>query len=88
MKKIILVVSFLFFIIKVSSQQDSEYTQYMYNMNVVNPAYATGMQYMLDIGTLYRTQWVGAVGAPKTLTVFAHMPLNKKNRNGFFVNFG
>jgi type IX secretion system PorP/SprF family membrane protein len=83
MKKIILVVSFLFFIIKVSAQQDSQYTQYMYNMNVVNPAYATGMQSMLDIGTLYRTQWVGVVGAPKTLTVFAHMPVNKKIEMGF-----
>ena len=83
MKKIILFVSFLFFIIKVSAQQDSQYTQYMYNMNVINPAYATGMQSMLDIGTLYRTQWVGAVGAPKTLSVFAHMPVNKKIEMGF-----
>jgi type IX secretion system PorP/SprF family membrane protein len=83
MKKIILVVSFLFFIIKVSAQQDSQYTQYIYNMNVINPAYATGMQSMLDIGTLYRTQWVGAVGAPKTLNVFAHMPVNKKIEMGF-----
>lgn len=83
MKKTILFVSFLFFIIKVSAQQDSQYTQYMYNMNVINPAYATGMQSMLDIGTLYRTQWVGAVGAPKTLNVFAHMPVNKKIEMGF-----
>jgi type IX secretion system PorP/SprF family membrane protein len=83
MKKTILFVSFLFFIIKVSAQQDSQYTQYMYNMNVINPAYATGMQSMLDIGTLYRTQWVGAVGAPKTLSVFAHMPINKKLEMGF-----
>lgn len=83
MKKTILFVSFLFFIIKVSAQQDSQYTQYMYNMNVINPAYATGMQSMLDIGTLYRTQWVGAVGAPKTLSVFAHMPVNKKIEMGF-----
>ncbi|MFE3869177.1 type IX secretion system membrane protein PorP/SprF [Flavobacterium sp. LS2P90] len=83
MKKTILFVSFLFFIINVAAQQDSQYTQYMYNMNVINPAYATGMQSMLDIGTLYRTQWVGAVGAPKTLNVFAHMPVNKKIEMGF-----
>jgi type IX secretion system PorP/SprF family membrane protein len=83
MKKTILFVSFLFFIINSSAQQDPQYTQYMYNMNVVNPAYATGMQSMLDIGTLYRTQWVGAVGAPKTLTLFAHMPIDKKIEMGF-----
>lgn len=83
MKKTILFVSFLFFIINSSAQQDPQYTQYMYNMNLVNPAYATGMQSMLDIGTLYRTQWVGAVGAPKTLTLFAHMPVDKKIEMGF-----
>ncbi|MFE3871589.1 type IX secretion system membrane protein PorP/SprF [Flavobacterium sp. ZS1P70] len=83
MKKRILIIIFLFFIIRVSAQQDAEYTQYMYNMNVMNPAYATGMQSMLEIGTVYRTQWVGAVGAPKTLSVFAHMPVNKKIEMGF-----
>ena len=83
MKKTILFVSFLFFIINSSAQQDPQYTQYMYNMNVVNPAYATGMQSMLDIGTMYRTQWVGTVGAPKTLTLFAHMPIDKKIEMGF-----
>ncbi|MGA9638283.1 PorP/SprF family type IX secretion system membrane protein [Flavobacterium sp.] len=83
MKKTILVVVFLFYIITISAQQDPQYTQYMYNMNVVNPAYATDTRSVLDIGTLYRTQWVGAVGAPKTLTVFAHLPVNKKIEMGF-----
>jgi len=78
MKKTILFVAFFFFIAKASAQQDPEYTQYMYNMNVVNPAYATGTESILNLGTLYRTQWVGAVGAPKTLTFFAHMPVNTK----------
>lgn len=83
MKKIILSISFLFSIINASAQQDPEYTHYMYNMNVINPAYATAEQSMLNIGSLYRTQWVGAVGAPKTLTLFAHMPVNKKVEMGF-----
>lgn len=83
MKKTILFVSFLFSIINASAQQDPEYTQYMYNMNVINPAYATAEQSILNIGSLYRTQWVGAVGAPKTLTLFAHMPVNKKVEMGF-----
>jgi len=51
------------------SQQDPQYTQYMYNMHVVNPAYA-GSHGTLNIGLLHRTQWVGLEGAPKT-TVFA-----------------
>lgn len=78
MKKIILFLTVFFFLTKASAQQDPEYTQYMYNMSVVNPAYATATESVLNLGTLYRTQWVGAVGAPKTLTFFGHMPVNKK----------
>lgn len=82
MKKIILSISFLLLIIKVSAQQDPEYTHYMYNMNVVNPAYATGTQAMLDLGVLYRSQWAGLEGAPKTFNFFGHIPLTKKVEMG------
>lgn len=78
MKKIILFISFLFYITSVSAQQDPEYTHYMYNMSVVNPAYATGTPSMSNLGGLYRTQWVGAVGAPKTFTFFGHSALSDK----------
>jgi type IX secretion system PorP/SprF family membrane protein len=78
MKKIILVISFFFFINTITAQQDPQYTQYMYNMSIVNPAYATAKKAILDVGALYRTQWVGAVGSPKTITFFGHTPLNKK----------
>ncbi|MEO8254991.1 MAG: type IX secretion system membrane protein PorP/SprF [Flavobacterium sp.] len=85
MKKIILNISFLLFIIDVSAQQDPQYTHYMYNMNVVNPAYATGDQAMLDLGVLYRSQWAGAVGAPKTFNFFGHAALNKKIELGLSI---
>ncbi|QSB26150.1 type IX secretion system membrane protein PorP/SprF [Flavobacterium sp. CLA17] len=78
MKKIILFISFLFYITSVSAQQDPEYTHYMYNMSVVNPAYATGTPAMLNVGGLYRTQWVGAYGAPKTFTFFGHTAISDK----------
>jgi type IX secretion system PorP/SprF family membrane protein len=78
MKKIILIVSFFFSIQNAFSQQDPEYTHYMYNMSVVNPAYASGTTSLLTLGSLYRSQWVGAVGGPKTLTLFGHSPLSKK----------
>ena len=35
------------------AQQDPQYTQYMYNMNVINPAYA-GSSESVSIGALYR----------------------------------
>jgi type IX secretion system PorP/SprF family membrane protein len=78
MKKIILFISFLFCITSALAQQDPEYTHYMYNMSVVNPAYATGTPAMMNFGGLYRTQWVGAVGAPKTFTFFGHSALSEK----------
>ena len=72
----------LLFLIKLQGQQDPQYTQYMYNMNVVNPAYTINEPGMLNFGTLYRTQWENAVGAPQTLTFFAHAPLSKKIEMG------
>lgn len=78
MKKIILYIVFLFYITTTSAQQDPEYTHYMYNMSVVNPAYATGTPLMMNFGGLYRTQWVGAVGSPKTFTFFGHTALSDK----------
>lgn len=70
-----------------SAQQDPQFTHYMYNMNVINPAYATDSEGVINIGGLYRTQWVGAVGAPKTATVFVHSPIAKRVEMGLsFVN--
>lgn len=83
MKKFILLSSLFLIMTKLTAQQDPQYTQYMYNMSVLNPAYATGIESNLNLGALYRSQWVGAVGAPKTLTLFAHMPVNEKVEVGF-----
>jgi len=68
-------------------QQDPQFTQYMYNMSIVNPAYATADESMLNIGALYRTQWVGLEGAPRTGSFFAHTPINEKVEIGIsFTN--
>lgn len=77
MKKILLFIILICFLNKVEAQQDPQYTHYMYNMSVVNPAYATATPSVLNLGGLYRTQWVGAVGAPKTFTFFAHTPVSE-----------
>lgn len=60
------------------AQQDPHYTQYMYNMSVVNPAYMINEPSLIQVGSLYRTQWLGIEGAPKTANIFAHVPLNNK----------
>ncbi len=59
------------------AQQDPQYTQYMYNMNVLNPAYA-GSKESLSLTALYRTQWSGMEGNPVTFTFSAHSPISEK----------
>jgi type IX secretion system PorP/SprF family membrane protein len=67
-----------------SAQQDPQYTQYMYNMNVVNPAYA-GNKETLSLTALYRKQWSGFEGAPETITFSGHSPINDKMGLGLSV---
>lgn len=64
------------------AQQDPHYTQYMYNMNVINPAYA-GSKDWLSGGLLYRKQWVDIAGAPSTGTFSLHSPVGEKVGLGF-----
>ena len=59
------------------AQQDPQYTQYMYNMNVVNPAYA-GSKESLSMTALYRNQWSGMNENPITFTFAAHSPIGEK----------
>ena len=59
------------------SQQDPQYTQYMYNMNIVNPAYA-GSKGTLSLGLLGRSQWTSVNGGPQTMSFDAHAPVGKK----------
>ncbi|MBG6110009.1 type IX secretion system PorP/SprF family membrane protein [Flavobacterium sp. CG_23.5] len=58
----------------VKAQQDPHYTQYMYNLNVVNPAYA-GSKESISFGLLYRKQWVNIEGAPSTFTFSGDTPV-------------
>ena len=71
-------------IIDVKAQQDPHYTQYMYNMNVINPAYA-GSKENLAIGLLFRKQWVEIEDAPTTFTATGHAPVGKNVGIGLSV---
>ncbi|WP_303318666.1 type IX secretion system membrane protein PorP/SprF [Flavivirga abyssicola] len=85
--KIAALLSLTFLSLQSFAQQDPQFTQYMYNMSVINPAYATADEAILNLGGLYRTQWVGVEGAPKTGTFFAHTPINEKIEMGIsFTN--
>ncbi len=52
------------------SQQDAQFSQYMFNGLYINPAYA-GYRQQWNVNMFYRTQWVGFPGAPKTFSVAA-----------------
>ncbi|WP_034060250.1 PorP/SprF family type IX secretion system membrane protein [Lacinutrix jangbogonensis] len=75
MKNILYIVFLV--VIGVQAQQDPQYTQYMYNMNVINPAYA-GSSESVSIGALYRSQWIGLEGSPNTGTLSIHAPVGNR----------
>ncbi len=87
MKKFKLLIGIFVLISSISTvfaQQDPQYTQYMYSMNILNPAYA-GSRGVTSIGLLGRTQWVGVDGAPQTATLSINGPVGKKVGLGFSV---
>ena len=67
------------------SQQDPQYTQYMYNTTNINPAYA-GSRGSLSIFGLHRTQWAGLDGAPQTNAFSINTPIGD-SKVGLGVNF-
>lgn len=74
---ILLIFTTVIFFQDMQAQQDPQYTQYMYNMNVVNPAYA-GSKESLSLTALYRTQWSGIDNNPVTFTFAGHSPVGEK----------
>ena len=70
MKPYLTLIFLLIFIKTASSQQDAQYSQYMFNSLVINPAYA-GYKETKNMSLLHRDQWTGFDGAPKTQTLIA-----------------
>jgi type IX secretion system PorP/SprF family membrane protein len=78
MRTKILYLVLLFIGVTSYAQQDAQYTQYMYNTININPAYA-GSRGVLSVFGLYRTQWVGLDGAPKTAAFSVNSPIENSN---------
>ena len=60
------------------AQQDPQFSQYMFNLLALNPAYA-GSADRLSIKALSRHQWIGFEGAPTTQTLTAHAPVFRQS---------
>lgn len=71
----------LFFVILLTlkgfSQMDPILTQYMFNMQTINPAYA-GMWEKIGFSSLVRKQWAGIDKTPLTEVISFHSPLKNE----------
>lgn len=56
-------------------QQQVMFTQYMFNQMAINPAY-TGIHEGISTSFLWREQWLGFEGAPRTQTASIHAPIS------------
>lgn len=58
------------------TQQRPQYTQYIFNNFILNPA-ISGIENYIDVKAGYRSQWQGLDGAPETSYFSIHAPLGK-----------
>ncbi|WP_346429831.1 type IX secretion system membrane protein PorP/SprF [Daejeonella sp. JGW-45] len=58
------------------AQQRPQYTQYIFNNYILNPA-ISGIENYIDVKAGYRSQWQGLDGAPETSYISVHAPLGK-----------
>jgi len=69
------------------AQQLPQYTQWAYHQFSNNPAHA-GIKKCVDIHTLYRSQWVGFEGAPRSGFLSVSIPLNSRRKNYLSARHG
>ncbi|MEL7021420.1 MAG: PorP/SprF family type IX secretion system membrane protein, partial [Bacteroidota bacterium] len=74
MKKILYTLLFLFAYSITYAQHNPHFSHFMFNKLAVNPAYA-GSKEALTVMALYRHQWEGIAGAPRTGKAAALLPL-------------
>ena len=87
MKKILLLIACFIALSSTSSfaQQDTRFSQYMFNNLAFNPAYA-GSGDGLSLAALYRKQWVNIEGAPQTANLSGHGKLIEDGKVGLGLN--
>jgi type IX secretion system PorP/SprF family membrane protein len=77
MKKKLLYIFFIFSFACVYAQQDPQYSQYMFNQVIINPAYI-GSKDAINVTGLFRKQWVNVNGSPQTTNLSVSGALKEK----------
>lgn len=85
MKKIYILICFLGLGLGLQAQQDSHWSQYMFNHLAINPAYAGSWNYT-TANLIYRRQWVNIPGSPTSQAFTMHGPSRNQN-HGFGMSF-
>jgi len=73
MNKIVVIIFMLGFFVHAKAQHNPQFTHFMFNKLIYNPAYA-GDREALAASAVYRNQWLGIEGAPTTLNFNVHTP--------------
>lgn len=76
--KLILCFCFICLSNSLMAQQEPMYSQYMFNMIQINPAYA-GNRGLSQVIGLYRNQWISLEGAPTTMSLSWDMRSTQNN---------
>jgi type IX secretion system PorP/SprF family membrane protein len=84
LKYIKLFIAFTFFGLSFQAQQQTQYSQYLYSMFSINPAYA-GNKDNIQLLLTERKQWTGIEGAPHSQSFIFHSPIKSK-KMGYGVN--
>jgi type IX secretion system PorP/SprF family membrane protein len=69
------------------SQQLTQYSQWAFHQFTLNPAHA-GIKPCLDMHSIYRSQWVGFEGAPKSGVFTVSAPLRAKRKQFLSARHG
>jgi type IX secretion system PorP/SprF family membrane protein len=73
MKKLLFSLALMFVSWAMLAQQEHQYTQFMYNKLLINPAYA-GARGVPSVTAIYRNQWIGFDGAPQSFLASFNSP--------------
>jgi type IX secretion system PorP/SprF family membrane protein len=66
------------------AQQNAQFSQYIFNQMIINPAYA-GNKESWNLNGIYSSQWVGLNGAPTTQTISIDGEISDKIGIGFHI---